>query len=1588
MSNENHLTPLEAAWMLRTLILPTIPRSDLVSLALAFPAALAVPCIRQLHSSFPWSAPPETADAVACDALVSAVADGRIGDARALLRKPFGESVLRWELAGRAAELVSFAVHQLGRHHGREEEAQEIVEQFVATVVSTRKYTHMDPLQRTTRQFQGVAPVVSLKTRLKGLEGLVAFCPNCRGRVRLELVREADLHLKNQQYSRGWSCDMCKAQFCKPDSKSQSLTLFCKCTYNVCGRCALGVLGATSEDPLEPVENGGLDGLKNSRGRSVFYGANNRLGGIYCGGVLDDKARSVDWGGFLCGLESGNECTSCHELHRKLLADCKIACPLCCSTMEVTSENDLLLLTYKNYPDSHPYRRRWTCRMCENQFKMPETRSRALMMHCHCGYDLCSRCCLGVIGAGHDKANAPAGRSDVADVSDVVESMLQPPLAPAELLHARVFNILLWSLKFTEDVGRLVTVLMAPPVGLTADHDLVSLALAFPAALAVPCIRQLRSSLPWSAPPETADAVACDALVSAVADGRIGDARALLRKPFGESVLRWESAGRAAELVSFAVHQLGRHHGREEEAQEIVEQFVATVVSTRKYTHMDPLQKTTRQFQGVAPVVSQETRLKGLDGRQCDACHALHIKLLEGLVVFCPNCPRRARLEVVSEADLCHKNSHGYEWSCDMCKALFRSRDHRPGFLTMLCGCTYTVCSSCALGVLGATSVDPMEPVENGCCVAKSPEQGFHFAGRVPLVCSRQRLNGLDALTNSRGRSVFYGANNRLGGIYCGGVLDDKARSVDWGGFLCGLESGNECTSCHELHRKLLADSKIVCPLCHAALYVTSEVDLLLLTANYDPDWHPYQCGWSCDLCGNRFKMPETRSRVLMMHCHCGYDLCSRCCLGVIGAGYSKVDNPEGCYSELQYWTLAIRRDDWATRLLMKLPNRLFFVAGTMGMTETTRLLAQKPLDLVSLALAFPAALAAPCIRQLRRSLPWSAPPETADAVACDALVSAVADGRIGDARALLRKPFGGSVLRWESAGRAAELVSYAVHQLGRHTGREDEAQEIVEQFVATVVSTRTYSHVDPLRNTSNVLYQGTAPVVAEETRLKGLGESGRQCDACHELHRKLLEGLVARCPECPEHRALRVISEAELPGRDPAYSDEWNCDMCGTLFYSPETRTRSLMMTCSCGCYDLCCWCALGVLGAAPLDPLKPVVYGSCDMVGASSSQKEEQELLFHGVAPPVASHRLSGLDGLKNSRGRSVFYGANNRLGGIYCGGVLDDKASSVDWGGFLCGLESGNECTSCRELHRKLLVDSAVVCPRCSERLAVVSETDLLQLPNYSTDGWACNMCGNEFRRLERRSRVLMMRCHCGYDLCSRCCLGVIGAGYSRVISAPQCFCESEYWEIAVSREDWATRLLQKFPVRLLFVAGAMGLTETARLLAREPMSLDRASTLAGEGTKFYDDPLLFALYRRASWITSCQESGARALNRCDIPDVVESLLQPPLAPAELARSRIFSVLLLGLMFAEGDGKRVVDILMAQPIGLTAGQCLRSRAVVEAVSRDRKVMDVLASSHLRICKKEMAAACTLSSFEYNVGAEVVGFDEMVGFVEKNFD
>eukprot|EP00727_Mastigamoeba_balamuthi_P004880 m51a1_g14390 hypothetical protein (648) ;mRNA; f:321400-323504 len=553
--------------------------------------------------------------------------------------------------------------------------------------------------------------------------------------------------------------------------------------------------------------------------------------------------------------------------------------------------------------------------------------------------------------------------------------------------------------------------------------------------------------------------------------------------------------------------------------------------------------------------------------------------------------------------------------------------------------------------------------------------------------------------------------------------------------------------------------------------------------------------------------------------------------------------------------------------------------------------------DLVWLALAFPAALAGPCVAQLRAAHHSACePPEATDAAACDALVGAVARGRLGDARALLGGPLGPSLLRWRSAGRAAELVCYLLYALCRHAffPSSPPSRDIAEQFVAVVASTRDREHVDPLAGGPVELYSGVAPV-ANELR-------------------------------------LAVAHEADL---HPYF--RWRCSLC-KYDVKPETDTaalspgNSLLMRCGTCDYMLC---------SGPQPQL-----GELGEQDELDSQYEGKKL-FCGTAPIVCSRRLRGLYGLVNSRDRPVFFGSNNAIGGIYCGSVLDDRAPRMYRGGFLCGLEAGNECSACHELHRRLLDESDIRCPKCSQRLYPVLEEEL-RLLDLNIWGWECGMCGESFFNKPMRPGVLMMRCKCGYDLCNRCCLGVIGAGYGESDRMSSCCGNTAYWEFLLGKDDWTTTLQQPLPARLFFLACAMGMAQSLRLMLQKPLYLDRASAVDGYDLKYFKDALLFAALRREGWIKHQQP---KVIGRGGFVDVVRAMLQPPLTPAELSRPRMRTLLLWSLRLAEEDVHEIVSVLMAPPVSLTTEQCFVDRFFVKRVAGSEHDMGVLSRSQLGI-------------------------------------
>eukprot|EP00727_Mastigamoeba_balamuthi_P004907 m51a1_g14414 hypothetical protein (542) ;mRNA; r:448443-450913 len=434
--------------------------------------------------------------------------------------------------------------------------------------------------------------------------------------------------------------------------------------------------------------------------------------------------------------------------------------------------------------------------------------------------------------------------------------------------------------------------------------------------------------------------------------------------------------------------------------------------------------------------------------------------------------------------------------------------------------------------------------------------------------------------------------------------------------------------------------------------------------------------------------------------------------------------------------------------------------------------------DLVWLALAFPAALAGPCVAQLRAAHRSACePPEAADAAACDALVGAVARGHLGDARALLGGPLGPSLLRWRSAGRAAELMLIG-----------------------------------------------------------------------------LLQSAFGACPNCPERARLTVASETDLVPDQSSSTIHWRCSMCYNRVQKKTDRVardNALLVRCTCG-FKLCC----------------------------------------------------TGLDGWTNSLGRPVFYGANNSLGGIFCGSVLDDRAPRAFKNGFLCGLESGNECSACHELHRRILDDRVI----------------------------------------------------------SKCCLGIVGIGYPKqrvhmdddYDNGEYSYPSTVYWSRLLSRDDWTTRLQQPLPARLFFLACALGMAQSLRIMVQKPLCLDRASAVDGHDLKYYKDALLFAALRREGWIEHQQP---KAIGRGGFVDVVRAMLQPPLTPAELSRPRMRTLLLWSLKLAEEDVHEIVSLLMAPPVSLTAEQCFEDRFFVEKVAESELSMDVLSRSQLGIEKERWA-------------------------------
>eukprot|EP00727_Mastigamoeba_balamuthi_P004897 m51a1_g14405 hypothetical protein (634) ;mRNA; r:385631-388034 len=534
--------------------------------------------------------------------------------------------------------------------------------------------------------------------------------------------------------------------------------------------------------------------------------------------------------------------------------------------------------------------------------------------------------------------------------------------------------------------------------------------------------------------------------------------------------------------------------------------------------------------------------------------------------------------------------------------------------------------------------------------------------------------------------------------------------------------------------------------------------------------------------------------------------------------------------------------------------------------------------DLVWLALAFPAALAGPCVAQLRAAHRSACePPEATDAPACDALVGAVARGRLGDARALLGGPLGPSLLRWRSAGRAAELD-------GREAGEEEAARDIAEQFVAVVASTRDFEHVDPLAGAPVKLYSGVAPVVDDAHRLTGLSgtdalcsaQSGKQCGACREMLRGLLQSVVAACPNCPGSARLAVISEADLNSDPVSSTVNWWCSMCRSDFCRERARVAldgSLLMRCTCD-YKLCCACAMGVAGLMPLDPLQTFM-------------------------------------------------------------------------GGLLCGLEAGNECSACHELHRRLLDDSDVRCPLCSQRLHSLLEDEFVHVSGYDR-GWICDMCKRLFDPESQRPGVLMMRCTCGYNLCGRCCLGVIGVGFAEGDPIQVVDDGTACWDQLLGKDDWTTKLQQPLPARLFFLACAMGMAQSLRLMVQKPLCFDRASAVNGHHLEYYRDALLFAALSRDGWIEHQQP---KAIGRGGFIDVIRAMLQPPLTPAELLRTRMRTLLLWSLRLAEEDVHEIVSILMAPPVSLTAEQCFEDQFFVEKVAESELSMDVLSRSQLGI-------------------------------------
>eukprot|EP00727_Mastigamoeba_balamuthi_P004898 m51a1_g14406 hypothetical protein (703) ;mRNA; f:388447-390953 len=580
--------------------------------------------------------------------------------------------------------------------------------------------------------------------------------------------------------------------------------------------------------------------------------------------------------------------------------------------------------------------------------------------------------------------------------------------------------------------------------------------------------------------------------------------------------------------------------------------------------------------------------------------------------------------------------------------------------------------------------------------------------------------------------------------------------------------------------------------------------------------------------------------------------------------------------------------------------------------------------DLVWLALAFPAALAGPCVAQLRAAHRSACePPEAADAAACDALVGAVARGRLGDARALLGGPLGPSLLRWRSAGRAAELVCFLLHRSWKLYTGDPPVIDMSKELKWARNSDKCSVRIGVGIRGHEGLYCGCAlPINYAECSV----QSGIQCISCREMLTGLLQSAFGACPHCPGTASLVVTSDP-YPS---APTTHWRCSVCHTEFEKQTGRkalANTLLIRCGTCDFKLCRTCAMAVAGLTPRDPQQTFVCDPPSSAGPQPEQGEQKTL----TCTDSFTRRLEGLDGLVNSRGRPVFFGPNNNIGGVYCGAVLDDQALRTYTNGFLCGLEAGNECSACHELHRQILDDRVV--RHSTHRLR---------------SGWKCAMCDDHFKYKLARPGVLVTRCSCGhYDLCSRCYLGVIGAGFSDSERISET-ASTVYWDQLLGFDDWTTTLQQPLPARLFFLACAMGMAQSLRIMLQKPLCLDRASAVDGHDSQFYKDALLFALMRRDGWIDQEQPDD---IGRGGFVDVVRAMLQPPLTPAELSRSRVRTLLLWSLKFAEEDVHEIVSLLMAPPVSLTAEQCFKDQFFVEKVAENERSVEMLSRSQLGI-------------------------------------